>query len=154
MDIHGINQTLRQQAIAAGLCEEWQEKIWNRDLTIVELLSIYKRGIDFSLKQEWFDYDFIKKAFPLEELHESNIYIDEEVDIRDAESGTWVFLGECTGKVTFRDFSVGNVYVRHSSDITVVSEDMAKVFVSIYDDATADVEAVDCATARLYDRRK
>lgn len=154
MDIHEINRILREKAIAAGLCNEWQQKIWNRDLSVTELLTIYKRGIDFSLKQEWFDYDFIKEEFSLDELHENLIYIDEEIDISDAESGTWVFLGECTGKVTFRDFSVGNIYVRHTSNIKVESEDMSKVFVSIYDDAMAELDTMDCSTGKLYDRRK
>ena len=154
MDIHEINQILREQAIKAGLCKDWQERIWNKDLSLTQLLLIYKRGIDFSLKQEWFDYGFIKKVFPMEELHENLIYMDEEVDIRDAESGTWVFLGECTGSIVFKDFSIGNLYVRHNSEISVRSVDFAKVFISVYDEAEVTRTSIDGGIIKYYDRRK
>lgn len=154
MDIKEINRVLRTKAIKAGLCEDWQKNIWNRDLSLVELLTIYKRGIDFSLKQEWFDYDFIKEAFPKDVLHESNIFIDESVNIRDAESGTWVFLGNCGGEITFRDFSVGNVYLRHNTDLKIIARDMSKVFVSQYDESTAETIPLDGSTIKRYDRRK
>lgn len=154
MDIHEINSILREKAVKAGLYDEWQTKIWNRDLNVTELLSIFKRGIDFSIKNDWLDYGFCKMVFTAEELHESGIYIDEEVDIRAAESGTYVLIGECTGQITFRDFSVGNVYVRHTSDMRITSIDMAKVFVSVYDDANAECVGLDGGTIKRYDRRK
>ena len=153
MDIHEVNKVLREKAVAAGLCDDWQERVWNRDLTMTELLTIYKRGIDFSLKQEWFDYDFFKREFPIEELHEANIYIDEDVDIMDADSGTYVFLGHCRGTVRFRNFSVGNLYIRHTSDMRITAEDMAKVFVSVHDGSEVTADQMDCSTIRLYDRR-
>ena len=153
MDIREINKVLREKAIQAGLCNDWQERVWNRDLTMTELLTIYKRGIDFSLKQEWFDYDFIKREFPIEELHEANIYIDEEVNIKEAESGTWVFLGKCHGSICFDDFTVGNIYLRHDTRMKVISKYMAKVFVAQYDNAEAEVHSRDGGIIKQYDRR-
>lgn len=153
MDIKEINAILRTKAIKAGLCEDWQKNVWNRDLSIPELLEIYKRGFDFSLKQEWFDYDFIKVAFPTEELHKAHIYLDEEVGIEDAEGGTWIFLGKCRGHIGFRGFSVGTVYLRHESGLGVSAHDMAKVFVSMYEQSGTETMAEPGSVIKVYDRR-
>ena len=154
MEISELNKVLRTKAIEAGLCDDWQNNIWNRDLSLDELLTIYIRGIDFSLKQEWFDYDFIKEEFPADILHRHNIYLDEYISIGDASSGTWVFIGNCEGEITFKDFSVGTLYLRHNSRIKVVTKDMAKVFISLYDESEVDVEQLEYSTAKVYDRHR
>ena len=135
MDIKDINTILRTKAIKAGLCEDWQNNKWNKVLTKDELLELYIKGIDFSLKQEWFDYDFIKVAFNKEDLHRHNIYLDENVAIEDAQNGYYVFLGRCTGTLWVNGLKAVTVYVRHDSVINVEAYDGARVQVRYYDNS-------------------
>ena len=135
MDIKDINTILRTKAIKAGLCEDWQNNKWNKVLTKDELLELYIKGIDFSLKQEWFDYDFIKVAFNKEDLHRHNIYLDEKVAIEDAKNGYYVFLGKCTGTLWANGLKAVTVYVRHDSVINVEAFDGARVQVRYYDNS-------------------
>ena len=148
-----LNIVLREMARSAGLCDPWYEE-WKDDSTIDECIDRYVRGFDFAVEKDYPPLDFIRKNFRKEDLHRHHIFLDEEVSIGNAESGIWIFLGDCVGSICFRGFSVGTVYIRHNTNIKIVSEDMAKVFMSQYDDACAETVPIDMSTIRRYDRRK
>lgn len=135
------------------LCEKWTRE-WVDDTDIDGLLDKFVRGQDFCIRNDYPPLAFISENFDRNDLHRHHIYLDEEVAIADAESGTWIFLGRCTGNVAFRDFSVGNVYVRHSSDIGVSAYGQSKVFVSLYEKSDASLKSSPGSRLRLYDRRK
>lgn len=150
-----LSITLREMACSqpTPLCREWTDK-WMDDSDIDTLLDKFVRGQDFCIKNGYPPLDFCRRNFSPEDLHRHHIYLDEEVDILDAESGVWIFLGECTGRVYFNGFSVGTVYVRHSSNICVHVRDMAKAFVSVYESGDTLCIGDRGTTVRLYDRRK
>lgn len=138
MEISELNRILRNKAIRYGLCEQWQNEIWNKNLSIPELLAIYIKGFDFSVKNDWLDYDFIKEVFPVEELHKAGIYIDEEVDVTADMSGYYVFLGKCTGRLTATGFVSLRVYVRHNSNINLMALDGARMIATFYENSSAN----------------
>lgn len=152
MEISELNRILRNKAIKHGLCEEWQQNVWNRDLSYRELLGIFIKGFDFSVKEDWLDYDFIKEVFPADELHASHIYIDEEVDLKASESGYYVFLGKCRGRLVADGLVALTVYVRHHSSMNVLAADGAKVFVTCYDEGSASCESDGWSVIRKYDK--
>lgn len=152
MELKELNKVLRNKAIKSGLCFDWQQNVWKEDLDYAGLLAIYKRGLDFSVKNHWLDYDFIKEVFPAEELHKACVYIYEDVDL-DGLSGEYVFVG-CTGKVRFGDFCASTIYLFEDTHLDVSANDFAKLFVQMYDDSSCDVQRNDDAVYRLYDRRK
>ena len=136
MTLSELNKTLRDRAIEYGLCDEWQNTIWNRLLSYEELIRIYIKGIDFSLKNDWLDYELVKREFPIDELHKQNVYIDEVVDIEGGH-GYYLFLGSCIGKLTFDGLWAGSVYVMHKSNISIFAYGGAKVLARTYDDGRA-----------------
>jgi len=148
-----LNIALREMARSAGLCDQWYNE-WKDDSTIDECLDRYVRGFDFAIEKDYPPLDFIRKNFDIEDMHRHDIYLDEKVDILDAESGTYIFLGKCEGNIRFESFSVGTLYVRHDSKITVFANDFAKVFVSVYDDADSGFFERGGAVIKRYDRRK
>lgn len=154
MDIKVINDVLRRQAVGAGLCKDWQENKWNRVLSKDELMSLYLKGIDFSLKKEWFDYDFIRKAFTQEELRNRNIYLDEEIVIPDASSGQYVFLGKCRVDITFNGFQAAVIYCRHDSEVNVKAYEGARIFVRYYDASRGSCKSDDWSVIKTFNRRK
>ena len=118
-----------------------------------KLLLVDEKGkIHNTVTKDYPPLDFIRKNFSKDVLHKHLIFLDEEIDIEDAQSGIYVFLGDCSGKICFNGFSVGTIHVRHTSIIDVCSYDMAKTFVSVYEGATAQCHSFDHATHRLYDK--
>jgi len=140
---------------ATPLCSEWTEA-WKDDSAIDELLDKFVQGFDFCVKNNYPTLEFSRKHFSdkREVLHRHNIYFDEEVNIEDAESGTYIFVGDCTGTIVFKGFSVGTVFLRHNSSIKVVADDNAKVFVRMYDDSKCESENGKFAFCKVLDRRK
>ena len=148
-----LSIALREMACSqqTPLCAQWT-KAWKDNTNIDGLLDKYIKGIDFCIKNDYPPLDFCRENFDKEDLHGHNIYLDEYVNIDDASSGVWVFLGECEGEITFNGFSVGTIYIRHDSKIKVITKDMSKVFVSLYDESEVETEKLEYSTIKIYDR--
>ena len=116
------------------LCEKWTEE-WKDETDIDELADKFIRGFDFCVKNNYPPLDFIRKNVKKEDLHRHNIFIDEEVQIADAENGYYVFLGRCTGTLWVNGLKAVTVYVRHDSVINVEAYDGARVQVRYYDNS-------------------
>ena len=114
------------------LCEKWTEE-WKDDADIDELLDKFIRGFDFCVKNDYPPLDFCRRNFKKEDLHRHNIFIDEEVQVADAENGYYVFLGECRGTVWVNGLKAVTIFVRHGSRIDVCAYDGARVQVRYYD---------------------
>lgn len=116
------------------LCEKWTEE-WKDETDIDELADKFIRGFDFCVKNNYPPLDFIRKNVKKEDLHRHNIFIDEEVQIADAENGYYVFLGRCTGTLWVNGLKAVTVLVRHDSVINVEAYDGARVQVRYYDNS-------------------
>ena len=152
MTLSELNSFLRNKAIKFGLCQEWQNTIWNCELSYSELLDIYIKGFDFSLDNDWLDYEFCKREFPAEELHAHNIYIDEDVDL-EGENGYYIFIGHCTGKVTFDGLYAATVYVLRDSNISVCSYGGARTLALVYDRGRILSRSDNFSHIKVLDRR-
>lgn len=147
-----LNTELRQQAVDLGLCAKWQRG-WTSDKGPQELVEMWKKGIDFALLHDYPSNDFIKSNFDRELLHRNLVYVDEHIDLKNAPNGIYVLNGECTGTLWFNSWAAATVYVRHSSQVTIIADDSAKIFVRLYDEADAEVMELDEAVIKVYDRR-
>lgn len=147
-----LNIALREMARSTGLCDDWYRG-WSDDSTIDECLERYVRGIDFAIKYDWPPLDFCRSHFRKEDLHRHHIYIDEEVEI-DGGSGYYVFLGHCRGRLKIDGMYATTVYVRHDSDIDVLSANGAKVFVSYYEHGDGKCDSDGWSRIMAYDRRQ
>lgn len=150
--MENLSETLKQQAIDLGLCKPWT-KAWG-DCDQQELIDKYVKGIDFCLERDWPSIDFIKANFDRKLLNRNLIFVDEPIEIKNAPSGIYVINGECSGTLWFNSWAAATVYVRHNSNVRIIADDFAKVFVRLYDDASADVIELDGAVIKVYDRRK
>lgn len=151
-DMDRLNEELRNRAIDCGLCAKWQSE-WDSDRTPQELIDMWKRGIDFGIAHNFPSNDFIKTNFDRTLLHQNLIFVDEHIDIECAPNGVYVLNGECSGTLHFREWAAATVYVRHTSKVSVIAEDFAKVFVRLYDGGEADICDIGNAVVKTYDRR-
>ena len=149
-----LNICLREIARQNGLCDEWYEK-WSDESTLDECCRRLVLGFDFACDKDYPTLSFCRQNF-LERrdiLHKHNIYIDEEINIINAKSGTYIFYGECSGVITFRGNSIGNINLRHKSDIDVFSFENAHVFISLYDSSKVSYEENEYSKLKVFDRR-
>lgn len=146
-----LSETLKQQAIGLGLCKPWTEA-WG-DCDQQELIDKYVKGIDFCIEHQYPSNDFIKANFERDLLNANLIFVDEYVDMDMAPSGIYILNGECSGSIRFAPWTAATVYVRHTSNVRIIADDFAKVFVRLYDEAEAVVESDESAVVKVYDRR-
>lgn len=146
-----LNIALREMAREKGLCDEWYGE-WKDTDTVDMCLDRFVRGFDFVQSNDYPPLGFIRENFRKDDLHRHHIYLDEEVDIEAPESGYYIFLGSCTGRLIVKGFLAVTVYLRHNSDILVSSEDGARVFVTAYDYSTAICQDKDFGTLHFIDR--
>lgn len=151
MNEREISNVLRQLGRMQGMCDDFYR---NWKYSIGELLEMYKRGQDFCIEHDYPPLDFIRENFDRKVLAGHGIYVDEELDLEITRSGVYIFLGDCSGRVHFKEWCAADVYLRHGSDIEIESSDMAKVYISLYDGSNVRGRFAQGYTARLYDHRK
>ena len=150
--MENLSETLKQQAVDLGLCRPWTEA-WG-DCDQQALIDKFVKGIDFCLERNWPTSDFIKDNFDRALLNANHIFVDEHMRLDDAPSGIYILNGECSGSICFAPWTAATVYVRHKSNVTIIADDFAKVFVRVYDEANAEVIELGEAVIKVYDRRK
>lgn len=148
-----LNEELRTQAIKNGLCAAWRHS-WESDKTQQELIDMYVKGIDFSLLHDWPSVNFIKANFDRELLNRNLLFVDEDIDLDNAPSGVYVLNGECSGIIRLAPWAVATLYLRHNTNIRIIAGDFARVFVRLYDNADATVNAGESTVVKVYDRRR
>ena len=150
--MNNLSETLKQQAVDLGLCRPWTEA-WG-DCDQQELIDKYKKGIDFCIDKQYPSNEFIKANFDRALLNANLIFVDEYLDFDMMPSGIYILNGECSGSIRFAPWTAATIYVRHKSNVTIIADDFAKVFVRVYDEANAKVVELDEAVIKVYDRRK
>jgi hypothetical protein len=144
---NNLSNELKTQAIGLGLCEQWT-KAWGNP-NKQELINKFLHGIDFCLKHDYPTNEFIKKNFEKEILHRNNIFVDEDVQKRNARQIV-VLQGKCTGTLLYDGMTSADVYVRHDSEVTIDCNRLSKVFISVYDRAKVNVIQRDGASVYVY----
>lgn len=143
----GLSERLKSEAVKLGLCKEWTEG-WGYP-NQQGLIDKFLHGIDFCIKHDWPKADFIASSFDRDLLHRNHIYVNEDVQLRNA-TGTVVVNGTCGGMALFDGLATCDLYVRNGSRLTVDCGGLSKVFVNVYDQAAVSVIQSDCANVYVY----
>lgn len=147
MNISELNNKLRADAIKMGLCNDWQNNVWNREMSQDELVGLFKRGLDFCIKHRWPTKTFIKHNFSQDFLRLHGILVDDtrSYPVRDANRRLmylreYVLLGKsnATIRYSFRPH-ICNVWVCDNAHVTVYVKYGAFILIHLFDKATADV---------------
>lgn len=152
MELEELSSTLKSMGRAMGMCDKFYDK-WADGMGIDDIIDMYAAGFDFCCQKDFPPLDFIRRNFNREDLHRHKIYVDEEVHLK-GESGSYFFLGACKGDISFGDFCISDVYLRHTSELSIQSESFARVFITLYEDADCHAIAKDKFNLHIYDRRK
>lgn len=146
-----LNLKLRELAMEHDACNKVMSQ-WKEDDTIDILLDRYVRTFDFAVEKDYPPLSFIRENFRRSDLHGHHIYIDEEVDIT-GENGYYVFLGRCTGEIVIDGLHATTIYIRHDSNVNVVVNGGARVFITYYDNSTGNVKSDEWSRVKQFNRK-
>lgn len=147
-----LSVTIRDMGRSVGMCDKFYDK-WVDGMSVDTLLDLYHKGLDFCCEKDFPPLDFIRRNFSFDDLHRSKIYLDEKVDVA-GESGEYIFLGNCTGRISFGDFCISGVYLRHNSCLNISVKGFSRVFITKYEEGDCLVKCEDKLNVHVYDRRK
>lgn len=132
-------EQLKQDGIAKGLCQPWQNKL--RDgVSVKRLVDLYVRGIDFCIKNDYPTLDFIRENFK-GKCEPYGVYIDKR-DLNLREQPNVVLLGGCKGALSYGGYSVCRAFIRHQSEATIKVSGYACVTIDVYDDSLLNLVTV------------
>ena len=143
-----LNERLKRDARINGLCDQWYNS-WGTNNNMQQLIDKYLRGLDFVCKRDFPSLSFIKENFSTEILHSNNIFIDEDIQLKNPKN-ICVLNGQCTGSILFDGYSICDVYVRHNCDITIDCSKFSKVFINVYGKSKVRVCQKDIASVYIY----
>lgn len=132
-----LAKELAREARRRGICKEWY--IMLKSLTSKQdMLDMYIRGIDFCLQHDYPGNSYIRANFK-GKMENHGIFLDDNFSI--INSRTCVALGSCRGEVRHSGYSVGQVFIRHTSSLELIATDDSFVMVDIFDGATLSITA-------------
>lgn len=149
--MENLRETLKRQAESLNACKKGLRNFPETEQGMIER---WKGNLDFAIENNFPSVEVIRDKFDRSLLHDNLIFVDEHLSLDDAPSGVYVLNGECSGTLHFREWAAATVYVRHTSKVSIIAEDFAKVFVRVYDEAEVNVCDVGDALVRVYDKRK
>lgn len=132
-------QQLKQDGIAKGLCQPWQNKL--RDgVSMKRLVDLYVRGIDFCIKNDYPTLDFIRENFK-SKCEPYGVFVDEQ-DLELRNVPDVVLQGDCKGTLSYGGYSVCRAFIRHQSEAAIKVSGYACITIDVYDDAYLNLETV------------
>ena len=144
--MNALNKDLKDQAVALGLCGDWQ-KLWGKDWSREKMVERMYKGLDFCLQHHYPSNDFILKHFDLDFRRKSNVFVNDKYSVVNPKES--LVLG--TSDVTFRynGHSYGNIHIRDNSSAKVIARNLSLVIVHLYENASVTVEQYDNAKVVL-----
>lgn len=144
--MNALNKDLKDQAVALGLCGDWQ-KLWGKDWSREKMVERMYKGLDFCLQYHYPSNDFILKHFDLDFRRKSNVFVNDKYSVVNPKES--LVLG--TSDVTFRynGHSYGNIHIRDNSSAKVIARNLSLVIVHLYENASVTAEQYDNAKVVL-----
>ena len=138
-----LNKELKNQAIALGLCKQWQGS-WEKDWSKEKMVERMYNGLDFCLKHHWPSNEFITKHFDLDFLRQSNILVSDKYSVCNPKQS--LVLGSSEATFRYNAWNNGAIHIRDNSSVKVYARNKSFVIVHLYEKAYIEAEQTDKAT--------
>ena len=142
-----LNNVLREQARNLGLCDKWYDG-WDKESSEQDLIDKYLKGIDFCIKHDYPALSFIKEHFSKDRLMMNGIFVGDIVDTSNVQ--TVILLGDSSGVARYDGLHAGNVYVRHTSQLTIEASGGSRVFVEAWENCKLHVVSTGASKVFVY----
>jgi len=141
-----IGKEIALEAKKFGLCAEWYKSML-AVTTYQQLAQMYFDGDDWSMEKDFPSIELLRK-------HSGAIFpygmIVDSVSEKFENNFRIAFFGNCDSEITYNNYSVGNVIVRHQSKVKIIAKENSKVFVNVMDNAEICVIATQDAEVIIY----
>ena len=140
--MNDLNKDLKSQAVALGLCKEWQ-KSWEKDWSREKMVERMYKGLDFCIIHHYPSNDYILKHFDQEFRRKSNVYVNDKYSVCNPKQS--LVLG--SSEITFRynAWYNGSIHVRDNSSAKIFARNKSFVIVHLYEKAYIEAEQQDKA---------
>ena len=144
--MNDLNKDLKSQAVALGLCKEWQ-KSWEKDWSKEKMVEKMYKGLDFCLKFHYPSNEYILKHFDLDFRRQSNVFVNDRYSVCNPKQS--LVLGD--SEMTFRYNAWGNgaIHIRDNSRAKIIAKNKSFVMVHLYEKAYVEAVQTDKATIVL-----
>lgn len=142
-----IGKQLKSQAERLGACKDGTQGL--EKLNEQGLINRYIHFIDYASKVGFPSNEFIKENFDKALLEHNNIYVDAEFERRNARQVV-VVQGKSNGVLLYDGYTVADVYIRDSSEVTIDCTRMSKVFINVFNSANVRVIQRDGASVYVF----
>lgn len=129
---------LAKQAKLSGICSEWYEEL-KEIRNVEELATMYIRGIDFCLSNDFPSNEYLKRFKG--KFEPFGIHLDE--DFANINGRKIVILGKSSAKVDITEFSVSEVFVKNASRLDVSASGHSFVMIDAFDNSEVFVSSFD-----------
>ena len=140
-----IGKEIALDAKKNGLCAEWYRKMLSVT-TYKQLAEMYFDGDDWSMEKDFPNLSILRKhkgaILPYGLVVDSTEKFENNFRI--------AFFGNSESEISYSDYAVGNVIVRHQSNVKIKASGNAKVFVNLIDEARVEIEATENAEVIIY----
>ena len=135
-----------KQARENGLCDEWfSDFLKNRNLS--HLCEKFFKGSDWALENDFPTLDLLRKFKP----EQFGLHTDFIGKIKlDSTFNQKAFFGNSKAFLKVDGFSVNEIYIRHNTELSIELHGNSKVFLTILDDAKANIMVNDHATVEVF----
>ena len=141
MEFDKLNDVLRKQAIRCGLCQKWQDTVWNRNMTQDELFALFFRGIDFCITKGFPDKKTVRALFSTKTLRDNSVLVDDHYSLLNPPKA--VLIGRSSTVSRYNGYSVSELYLTDDSEAEVYTREKAHVIIHQYGQSSAKVHAYD-----------
>lgn len=138
-----LNKELKNQAIALGLCQPWQES-WKKDWSNEKMVERMYCGLDFCLKYHWPSNDFITRHFDLNFLRQNNIFVNDKYSVCNPKQS--MVLGSSEMTFRYNAWGNGSIHIRDNSSAKIFARNKSFVMIHLYEKAYIEAEQQDKAT--------
>ena len=140
-----IGKEIAIDAKKYGLCAEWYKKML-AVTTYKQLADMYFDGDDWSMEKDFPSLSILRQ-------HKGSIlHYGLVVDSTEKFENNFriAFFGNSESEISYSDYAVGNVIVRHQSKVKIKASGSSKVFVNLIDEARVEIETSENASVIIY----
>jgi len=137
-----LNTELKNQAIALGMCAQWQ-KDWNEDWDVDKMAEMMFKGLNFCSKYHYPSKDFLISHFDRSILRSKNIVADDRYSLLNPEKA--LITGNSESTVRYNGISSGVIHIQDTSSVKVSAKNRSFVIIHLFDKAQVTVEKEDLA---------
>ncbi|GBU07960.1 hypothetical protein AwDysgo_12910 [Bacteroidales bacterium] len=136
-----ISKELAKEAKCKGICKSWLAELKGLE-DKKQMVHMYLKGIDFCLSNDYPSNEYIRANFKgvMESL---GVFLDDRIVL--VNIAKCVSLGSTKGSIEITGFGCSEIFVKHTSELTIIAKDDAFIMVDVFDDAIINIQAHDRA---------